>query len=96
MSLETTQVSANNLSKTSDEIEAWLLNYLSQILSISPSEIALDLPLQSYGLDSAVAIALLAELSEYIGYDLDPELLFEYPTIASIANYCSGMEEIRI
>lgn len=76
------------------EIQNWLLNYLSSFLSVSASEIDVNLNLHSYGLDSVVAIGMVADLSEEIGYELPPEILFDYPTITALADYCSNIEEV--
>ncbi|MEG4533982.1 acyl carrier protein [Microcoleus sp. D2_18a_D3] len=81
-------------SLTTGEIEAWLVTYISQLFSISSNEIDVNLDIKRYGLDSSSAIALLSDLSEYIRYELNPELLLDYPTIKAIANYCAGIEEV--
>lgn len=39
------------------------------------------------GLDSVMAVALVLDLEEWSGLDLEPSLLFEYPTINELATY---------
>ncbi|HXZ02884.1 MAG TPA: acyl carrier protein [Stellaceae bacterium] len=39
------------------------------------------------GLDSVMAVALVLDLEEWSGLDLEPSLLFEYPTINELAAY---------
>ncbi len=55
--------------------------------SLDPSE-----PITSYGLDSIAAFTLTLALAECLERDLPASLLWEYPTIAELAQYL-GEEE---
>ena len=37
-----------------------------------------------------MAVYLVAELEEWLGRELAPEVAFEYPTIAELARYLAG------
>ena len=72
------------------------LNYLvnrvreqsAQVLGIDPQKrISLDQPLNELGLDSLMAVELRNKLSKLSGQTLPATLLFEYPTINSLAVY---------
>ena len=76
------------------ETQNWLVNYLSDLLGIPDQDIDLNLNWQCYGLDSVVAIGLVADLNEQLGYELPPEILIDYPTITALADYCSQLEEV--
>lgn len=78
------------------EIQIWLVNYLGQLLEVNTNEIDPTVCFDRYGLDSSAAIGLVADLSEYIGYDLDPDLLSDRTTIQSVAQYCSELEEVTL
>ncbi len=69
------------------DIENWLVSYLSQLLEIEPSKIDTQVSFNEYGLDSSAAIVLTGDLQAWLGQDLDPTLLFDYPTIETLANY---------
>lgn len=69
------------------EIEDWLIAYLAQLLEIEPSKIDPRLSFDEYGLDSSSAVVLTGDLQEWLGRDLDPTLLFDYPTIEALAQY---------
>jgi acyl carrier protein len=75
----------NSLSYT--DIENWLVSYLSQLLEIKPKQIDTQASFNEYGLDSSAAIVLTGDLQEWLGQNLDPTLLFDYPTIEALANY---------
>jgi acyl carrier protein len=39
------------------------------------------------GLDSANSVFLIVELEDWLGLELTPDLLFEYPTIGELARH---------
>ncbi|MDJ0650142.1 MAG: condensation domain-containing protein, partial [Xenococcaceae cyanobacterium MO_188.B19] len=69
------------------EIEAWLIDYLAQELEIEPEAIDITVPFERYGLDSSAAIVLTGDLEDWLGCELEPELLFDYQTIAELTQY---------
>jgi acyl carrier protein len=42
-----------------EEIRALLIDYLSDVLEMAPTELSTDRPLQDYGADSVVALSVL-------------------------------------
>ena len=74
------------------DIENWLVSHLSQLLEIEPNEIDPHVSFNEYGLDSSAAIGLTGDLQEWLGQNLDPTLLFDYPTIEALANYLVEMK----
>lgn len=70
-------------------IADWLVTHIANLLRRSPSEIAHDVPLSRYGLDSASAVDVTGAIEEWAGMELDPVLVFEYPTIQGLAAYLS-------
>lgn len=84
------RVSAESTSRprrSAEEIEEWLVSYLSRLLETPPDKIATKTSFSRYGLDSSASIALTAELGDWLGRDLDPTLNYSYPTIASLAKH---------
>ncbi|MEA5510002.1 acyl carrier protein [Crocosphaera sp. UHCC 0190] len=75
------------------DIENWLVSYLSQLLEIEPNKIDTQASFNEYGLDSSAAIVLTGDLQEWLGQNLDPTLLFDYPTIEALANHIVTMIE---
>jgi acyl transferase domain-containing protein len=74
----------------SDHIRAWLRARLAQMFSIDADALRDDITLARYGLQSGQAAALVTELSAWLDRKLSPVLLWEYPTIASLAGALSG------
>lgn len=74
-----------NLKVTTREIEAWLVNYISNLLKIPLKEVNTKVDFDRFGLDSASLVAMSMDLEDWLGYEVDPTLAYEYPTIESLA-----------
>ena len=69
------------------EIEHWLVTKLAEILDLSPAEISVTARFDRYGLDSIAAVSLTGDLEDWLDYELDPVLLYDFPTIQSVAHH---------
>lgn len=74
---------------TADEIQEWLLNYMTDELNLNLDEIDLQANFSEFGLDSSTAVILTGDLGEWLGYDLDPTLLLDYPNLKALVNHLS-------
>ena len=72
---------------TSVKIREWIVSYMSNLLEIEPDEVDVETTFARYGLDSSAAIVLTGDLGDWLGIQLDPTLVYDYPTIAAIADY---------
>ncbi|MGH2412356.1 MAG: condensation domain-containing protein, partial [Microcystaceae cyanobacterium] len=79
---------------TQVEIQDWLVNYLSQLLEIDPEEVDVTNPFERYGLDSSAAVVLSGDLQDWLGCELEPELLFDCPTIETLTQYLTEKEQL--
>lgn len=71
-------------------IEEWLVSAISRKTKLPCSAIALNEPLAAYGLDSLEVVSLSGELQEWLGRELSPTLVFDHPTVASLARFLAG------
>ncbi len=71
-------------------IRDWLVDQLAERLNVEPSEIDVREPLARYGLDSAVAVALASELELWLGRRVTPLLVYEHPTIETLAHFLAS------
>ena len=69
------------------EIQSWIVSYLAELLELDPNEIDLAIPFDNYGLDSAIAVGMTGDLEDWMGIELDPTLLYDYPTIEVLAQH---------
>ncbi|WGV26156.1 phosphopantetheine-binding protein [Halotia branconii] len=68
-------------SYTAEEIQAWLVFHLSELLGVKPDEINVTEPLESYGLDSSQGMLLAIKAKKLLGFEFSPLLVWHYPTI---------------
>jgi acyl carrier protein len=73
------------MSKT--EIQSWLVSYMAELLEIDPDEVEVTIPFDRYGLESSAAVGLTGDLQDWLGYNIDPTLLYDYPTIEALAQH---------
>jgi acyl-CoA synthetase (AMP-forming)/AMP-acid ligase II/acyl carrier protein len=73
------------VTKTEDEIKQWLVENIADRLDIDPDDIDIDEPITDLGLSSREAIMLSGELEDWLGFELPPELLYEFPQIKELS-----------
>ena len=72
------------------ELQEWLCAYLAAELRLPAGSIDPAEPMFTYGLDSVRAITLLTEVETHVGFEIDPNALWEFPTVASFAELLAG------
>jgi acyl transferase domain-containing protein/acyl-CoA synthetase (AMP-forming)/AMP-acid ligase II/acyl carrier protein len=77
---------------TTEAIQNWLVARLSQRLHLNPEQIDRQAPFSSYGLDSVTAVSLSGELEAWLGRRLSPTLVYNYPTIAALAQHLAAQQ----
>ena len=80
-------MNTQNQSLTATEIQAWLLTYLSDLRGINSTDIDITVTFDRYGLDSAEAVGMIADLETWMECDIDPTLPYEYPSIKALSEY---------
>uniref|UniRef100_A0A0G4HR60 Uncharacterized protein n=1 Tax=Chromera velia CCMP2878 TaxID=1169474 RepID=A0A0G4HR60_9ALVE len=58
-----------------------------------PESISLDVPLHEHGIDSMRAVEFTEELSASLGLEVDPILLFNYPTLQDVLDFLCDSHE---
>jgi acyl-CoA synthetase (AMP-forming)/AMP-acid ligase II/acyl carrier protein len=77
---------------TEEDIQTWMTANLALHLKIPLDDIDLSEPFSHYGLDSSSAVSLAAELSNWLGCELDPTLFWEYPSIEALAHHLGSAQ----
>lgn len=72
---------------TATEIQAWIVSYLAQLLEVDSDEIDTATPFDRYGLDSSAAIGMTGDLEDWLNLELDPTLVYDYPTIEALSQH---------
>ena len=74
-------------SHSKEEIEKWLISYLSEALKIDKAEVDKKKPFKDYGLDSSAALILTGDLEDFLDLELEPTLLLDHKNLESLINY---------
>jgi acyl carrier protein len=75
--------------KSATEIQDWIVAYLADLLEKEPEEVDITIPFDRYGLDSTAAVGLTGDLEDWLGTELNPTLLYNYPTVEALVRYLS-------
>ncbi|MDO0911616.1 SDR family NAD(P)-dependent oxidoreductase [Streptomyces sp. DT2A-34] len=70
---------------TAEGVCAWLTTAIAEHAALDPADVGPDRPIAEFGLGSRQLVTLAAGLSELVGRPLDPTLLYNHPTVASMA-----------
>jgi acyl carrier protein len=87
---ETNKVETPKKAPTAIEIQDWIVSYLADLLEVDPEEIDVSVPFDRYNLDSSAAIGMTGDLEDWLEVQLDPTLLYDYPTIELLAKHLSS------
>jgi acyl carrier protein len=72
---------------TEAEICDWCITYIRRTVDDPTIPISLGATFAEMGLDSATSAYFIVELEEWLGTELDPEVVFDHPTIAELARF---------
>jgi acyl carrier protein len=82
--------------RSAEAIEAWLVERLRARLGPAAEEVDAHLPFSYYGLESVDAVALAAELQQWLGRPVSPSLAWDYPTAHAVATHLGENEAAHI
>jgi acyl carrier protein len=85
--VEDVAVTTGDRSPTVDQIRAWLVGKLAEILEVKPDQIDSSVPIERLGVDSASAIDLVAAIESRLGRDFSPTLAYEHPSVDALATF---------
>lgn len=80
------------ISFDAEQLIQWMRENIAEALNKSASQIDIDANFFSLGLNSAVSVSFIAELSERINRELSPIVIFDYPSIRKLVDhiFCSS------
>ena len=76
---------------TEREIRDWCIGYVERVVGDRSIPVGPDISFPRMGLDSASSAYFIVELEEWLGIELDPEILTEHQTIAELARHVIGL-----
>ncbi|OAN67110.1 AMP-binding protein [Sphingomonas sp. TDK1] len=75
-------------------LRTWLVERLANLLALPTGEIDPTSPFSTFGLDSLQAVGLSGELETWLNRSLPTTLLWDYPTIAALADHLGEPEAV--
>ena len=72
---------------TEADIRDWCIAYLQRTPDNPSIVIGPEANFAELGLDSATSAYFIVELEEWVGVELEPELVFDYPTVDELARH---------
>jgi acyl-CoA synthetase (AMP-forming)/AMP-acid ligase II/acyl carrier protein len=91
----TKDLSVQKLVLTKEQIEAWLVSNLACNLNMLPDKIDVSKSFADYGLDSSIAVSITGDLAEWLGYEIEPTLFWEYPNIKAVTQYLAEESQLN-
>lgn len=73
-----------------ERIELWCVDYIARTLNIPAIEVDPTAEFYRFGLDSALATAMILDLEEWLGIDIPPSVVFEQVNIRNLAVDLTG------
>ena len=89
MEVSNLQTSKTSIDQT--EIQAWIVNYIAELLEVEPELVNPTISFDRYGLDSSAAYALTGDLEEWLGQEIDPTAIYDYPTVEALSEHLNSM-----
>jgi acyl carrier protein len=77
-------------SVTEADISDWCIACLRRMIDAPIVAIEPDATFAQMGLDSATSVYFVVELEEWLGRELEPEIVGEYPTVAQLAHHLAS------
>ena len=80
---------------SSDEIGSWIEKWLAKQPGIEASAIACQTSFADYGMDSVLAVELVQALEDWLETSLEATILWNFPTIESLAQYLASKKQTK-
>jgi acyl carrier protein len=81
------QQQLNPQAMTAEDIQDWLASQIAEQLGVDADEIDIGVPFDSYGLDSVQTMNIANIGKQYLGLQISPIVLWNYPNIESLSEY---------
>ena len=89
--MEATNLQTSNKSPDTAEIKTWIISYIAELLEVESEQVDPTIPFDRYGLDSSAAYALTGDLEDWIGREIDPTAIYDYPTVETLSDHLSSV-----
>ena len=77
----------NSLKDRIEQVEAWMVDYMADLLDIPQQQVDIGKPFDHFGLDSTATVAFTSDLGRWLGIRLDTRIMVENEDIRSVARH---------
>lgn len=81
--------------RTADEVDDWLVRNFADALHVEARELDPSAPLSNYGLQSVTVMDIATQLSQWIGFKISPNIVYDFPTINALTKHLSELSAQR-
>lgn len=78
--------------RSAQEISDWLVGEVARLIEADRAAVSPEGPLVDYLTDSRDALSLAAELQDWLGREVSAYVMWDFPTIASLARHLAEAE----
>jgi len=76
---------------TGAEIRLWCIDHIATMLERRAGEIDPNVKFARLGLDSATIINLIIAAEEWLGIEVDPDAVYEYPSVNLLSDHLAAL-----
>lgn len=76
---------------SSEEIRAWIIEWMAYHLELPTEKIDPELELAEYGMDSVYTMSIIAEIEDQLGIKIDEMATWKYSTINALVEYAEDL-----
>jgi len=81
--------------KSPKDISDWMASYIADLIGTTVDDIDRDIEFSAFGLDSSAVISMTGDLSDWLGAEVDPTIVYEFSSIRSLSdNVTSDLKSI--
>jgi acyl carrier protein len=81
--------------RSSTQIREWLTAYVAEAVDMDASAIDAHAPFERVGLDSSSIVGMSGDLEQWLGFEVDPTLPYDYPTVESLAGHLAQLSQAQ-
>ena len=70
-----------------DGVEAWMVQYMAELLDIPGQSVDVLKTFDRFGLDSTATVSFTSDLGRWLGVKLDTAIMIENDTIKAVAQF---------
>jgi acyl carrier protein len=93
--MTTASSSAPRADIDSHTLTSWLIEKISEVLGVDPSEIDVHTQLADYGMNSRQFIDIKFDLEDLLGREFSAVLIWENPSIAQLVETLTGPDPVN-